>query len=34
MRILPSGTTALLVELADLDEVLGLYAALVDDLPE
>ncbi len=34
MRILPSGTTACLVELADLDEVLGLYAALVDDPPE
>lgn len=33
MRILPSGTTALLVELDDLDEVLGLYAALVDNLP-
>lgn len=34
MRVLPSGTTALLVEMADLDEVLGLYAALVDDLPD
>ena len=33
MRILPSGSTALLVELADLDEVLGLYAALADDVP-
>ena len=33
MRVLPSGTTALLVELDDLDEVLGLYAALADDLP-
>jgi KipI family sensor histidine kinase inhibitor len=33
MRVLPSGTTALLVELGDLDEVLGLYAALTDDLP-
>lgn len=34
MRILPSGTTALLVELDDLDEVLGLYAALdADPLP-
>ena len=33
MRILPSGTTALLVELDDLDEVLGLYAALVDEPP-
>ncbi|MFP5347466.1 MAG: 5-oxoprolinase subunit B family protein [Actinomycetes bacterium] len=28
MRVLPSGSTALLVELADLDEVLGVYAAL------
>lgn len=28
MRILPSGDHALLVELADLDEVLGYYAAL------
>lgn len=34
MRLLPSGTTSLLVELADLDEVLGLYAALVDDPPD
>jgi KipI family sensor histidine kinase inhibitor len=34
MRLLPSGTTALLVELDDLDEVLGLYAALEHDLPE
>ncbi len=33
MRVLPSGTTALLVELDDLDQVLGLYAALVDNLP-
>jgi KipI family sensor histidine kinase inhibitor len=33
MRLLPSGTTALLVELDDLDEVLGLYAALEQDLP-
>jgi KipI family sensor histidine kinase inhibitor len=33
MRILPSGTTALLVELGDLEEVLGLYAALTDDVP-
>lgn len=33
MRVLPSGTTALLVELDDLDGVLGLYAALSDDLP-
>ena len=29
MRVLPSGSTALLVELDGLDEVLGLYAALV-----
>jgi KipI family sensor histidine kinase inhibitor len=28
MRVLPSGSTALLVELDDLDAVLGLYAAL------
>ena len=34
MRLLPSGTTALLVELDDLDEVLALYAALVDDRPD
>src|SRR5680860_1505570 len=33
MRLLPSGTTALLVELDDLEQVLGLYAALVDNLP-
>ena len=31
MRILPSGSTALLVELDGLDDVLGLYAALVAD---
>ncbi|MGY1823505.1 5-oxoprolinase subunit B family protein [Geodermatophilus sp. SYSU D00079] len=31
MRVLPSGSTALLVELADLDEVLGLYAALTEE---
>lgn len=30
----PSGTAALLVELEDLDEVLGYYAALVDEPPE
>lgn len=30
MRLLPSGSTALLVELDDLDAVLALYAALVD----
>ncbi|MGY1680926.1 5-oxoprolinase subunit B family protein [Geodermatophilus sp. SYSU D01176] len=29
MRVLPSGSTALLLELDGLDEVLGLYAALV-----
>ena len=29
MRVLPSGSTALLVELDGLDDVLGLYAALV-----
>lgn len=28
MRVLPSGTAAVLVELADLDQVLGLYTAL------
>jgi len=33
MRLLPSGTTALLVELDDLEQVLGLYAALLDNLP-
>ncbi len=33
MRLLPSGSTSLLVELDDLDEVLALYAALVEDLP-
>ncbi len=33
MRVLPSGSTALLVELADLDEVLALYAALDEDRP-
>lgn len=30
LRILPSGTTGLLVEVGDLDEVLSLYAALKD----
>lgn len=30
----PSGTAALLVELENLDEVLGYYAALVDEAPE
>ena len=34
MRILPSGTTALLVELDDLEEVLALYAALSDRRPD
>src|SRR4051794_37228155 len=30
MRVLPSGTTALLVELGSLDEVLALHAALLE----
>jgi KipI family sensor histidine kinase inhibitor len=34
MRLLPSGSTALLVELDDLDAVLALYAALADRPPE
>lgn len=33
MRVLPSGTTALLVELGDLDQVLDLYAALCTKPP-
>jgi KipI family sensor histidine kinase inhibitor len=33
MRLLPSGSTALLAELDDLDAVLALYAAVVDDRP-
>jgi KipI family sensor histidine kinase inhibitor len=33
MRILPSGDQALLVELDDLDQVLGYYAALTADPP-
>ncbi|SDX83319.1 sensor histidine kinase inhibitor, KipI family [Modestobacter sp. DSM 44400] len=33
MRLLPSGSAALLVELADLDAVLALYAALTDRPP-
>jgi KipI family sensor histidine kinase inhibitor len=33
MRLLPSGSTAVLVELDDLDEVLGYYAALVAEPP-
>jgi len=34
MRLLPSGSTALLVELDGLDDVLALYAALADAVPE
>ncbi len=34
MRLLPSGSTALLVELDDLGEVLALYRALADAPPE
>jgi len=34
MRVLPSGSTALLVELDDLSDVLALYATLVDNVPE
>jgi KipI family sensor histidine kinase inhibitor len=34
MRVLPSGSTALLVELDDLDAVLALYAALAGDPPD
>jgi KipI family sensor histidine kinase inhibitor len=34
MRILPSGSTALLVELDDLDAVLALYAALAERPPD
>ena len=34
MRVLPSGTTALLVELDALDDVLALYAALAQERPE
>ncbi|MBC7372709.1 MAG: allophanate hydrolase subunit 1 [Frankiales bacterium] len=33
MRLLPSGSTAILVELDDLDEVRALYAALTEDRP-
>ena len=33
MRLLPSGTTALLAELDDLEQVQGLYDALTDDPP-
>lgn len=34
MRLLPCGDTGLLVELGDLDDVLALYAELVDAPPE
>lgn len=34
IRVRPSGTAALLVEVDDLDEVLGYYAALVEDPPD
>ena len=34
MRLLPSGSTALLVELAGLDDVLALYAALSEAVPD
>lgn len=34
MRLLPSGSTALLVELDDLDDVLALYSALSEVPPE
>jgi KipI family sensor histidine kinase inhibitor len=34
MRLLPSGSTALLVELDDLDEVLALFSALTEAPPE
>ena len=33
MRVLPSGSAALLVELDDLDQVLALYAALCEERP-
>jgi len=33
MRVLPSGSTAILVELDDLDEVLALYATLSQNVP-
>jgi len=33
MRVLPSGSTAVLVELDTLEEVVALYAALVDETP-
>jgi KipI family sensor histidine kinase inhibitor len=34
MRVLPSGSTALLVELPDLHDVLGLYTALSESRPD
>jgi KipI family sensor histidine kinase inhibitor len=34
MRVLPSGSAALLVELDDLDQVLALYAALSEERPD
>jgi KipI family sensor histidine kinase inhibitor len=34
MRLLPCGDSGLLVELADLEDVLALYAELVEDVPE
>lgn len=34
MRVLPSGSSGVLLECRDLDEVLGLYAALLDDTPD
>ena len=34
MRVLPSGSTALLVELDSLADVLAVYAALVDERPD
>ena len=34
MRLLPCGDSGLLVELADLEDVLAYYAELIEDLPE
>ena len=34
MRVLPSGSTALLIEVVTLEEVLALYAALVEETPD
>ncbi|MFP5369509.1 MAG: carboxyltransferase domain-containing protein, partial [Actinomycetes bacterium] len=34
MRVLPSGSTALLVEVDTLEDVLALYAGLVDERPD